>query len=363
MAELVQQRMEEMLQEVEQMERLGILNASETKAILRRRRGYQYKIQRRIKEKDDFLKYIQYECDVLTLINKRRKDLRSEKGKGYIDQPIKHRINRLFTAACKRFPKQKGSVGAIFTKMLQLHSSKPDIWVVAAKWEMEEMQNMFNTRRLLQRGLRFNPDSQHLWRELRKRREILQVADMQLDDEEASSAVLEGQVAKLVYCKAVQAIPAMKYGCGIGAVVKCPQCKDDVKFKLSFLPVTQLFDFMEDFEDEIVKSAEESHPDSELTWDIKAHRKWAEAEAIWRNKVLDKKHRVARVESIEAECRELYETAVLRIPKCKHFYFVSSVFNDIQSGPKVLYSMLKMLMLFTAFLWRCAILKMCYKIE
>lgn len=41
-----------------------------------------------------------------------------------------------------------------------------DIWVVAAKWEMEEMQNMFNTRRLLQRGLRFNPDSQHLWREV-----------------------------------------------------------------------------------------------------------------------------------------------------------------------------------------------------
>ena len=42
-----------------------------------------------------------------------------------------------------------------------------DIWIVAAKWEMEDGLSMENARLLLQRGLRFNPTSHSLWQEVR----------------------------------------------------------------------------------------------------------------------------------------------------------------------------------------------------
>ena len=41
-----------------------------------------------------------------------------------------------------------------------------ELWVLAAKWELEENLSMEHARMLLQRGLRFNTKSQHLWQEV-----------------------------------------------------------------------------------------------------------------------------------------------------------------------------------------------------
>ena len=40
------------------------------------------------------------------------------------------------------------------------------MWIAAAKWEMEDNLSMENARALLQRGLRFNPQSKLLWQEV-----------------------------------------------------------------------------------------------------------------------------------------------------------------------------------------------------
>ena len=72
MAEYVEQRMEEMLGEVEQLERVELLTHQEVKELLKKRKGFEYKIQKRTKRKEDFLSYIQYETNLLTLIRIRR---------------------------------------------------------------------------------------------------------------------------------------------------------------------------------------------------------------------------------------------------------------------------------------------------
>ena len=43
-----------------------------------------------------------------------------------------------------------------------------ELWVLAAKWEMEDNASMENARGLLQRALRFNQESKLLWQEVNK---------------------------------------------------------------------------------------------------------------------------------------------------------------------------------------------------
>ena len=41
-----------------------------------------------------------------------------------------------------------------------------ELWIAAAKFEMETNKSMDTARSLLQRGLRFNPKSKNLWLEV-----------------------------------------------------------------------------------------------------------------------------------------------------------------------------------------------------
>jgi len=50
-----------------------------SRAIVKKRRDLEYKLQKRTKQKEDYLKYIQYEINLLTLIR-----LRREVGKIYL---------------------------------------------------------------------------------------------------------------------------------------------------------------------------------------------------------------------------------------------------------------------------------------
>ncbi|XP_064604672.1 U3 small nucleolar RNA-associated protein 6 homolog [Liolophura sinensis] len=239
MAEFVQQSIEEMLPELQQMERVGLFTKEETRQILRRRKGYEYKLRRRTKCKEDFLQYIQYEINALGLVKMRREKIGYSFKKLEIDIAIVQRIHQLFRLATTRFKddiklwlshiefakerREKATVSRLFTNMLQIHNKKPDLWLLAAKWEFEENVNSENARSLLQRGLRFNSDSRKLWLEyyrmellfaekMRKRREVLG-GPLPEDETEVSDAVLQGAVARVVYQQALEAIPGKGEWC------------------------------------------------------------------------------------------------------------------------------------------------------
>uniref|UniRef100_A0A668AZV4 UTP6 small subunit processome component n=1 Tax=Myripristis murdjan TaxID=586833 RepID=A0A668AZV4_9TELE len=72
MAEIVQQRIEDRIPELEQLERVGLFTKNEVKSIIKRVTALEYKLHRLIINKEDFIAYIQYEINVLELIKKRR---------------------------------------------------------------------------------------------------------------------------------------------------------------------------------------------------------------------------------------------------------------------------------------------------
>ena len=66
MVEYVEERMEEMINEVEQIERVNLLlTGDEVKELLRKRKQFEYKLQKRSQSKDDFLEYIHSESNLL----------------------------------------------------------------------------------------------------------------------------------------------------------------------------------------------------------------------------------------------------------------------------------------------------------
>ncbi|XP_020606073.1 U3 small nucleolar RNA-associated protein 6 homolog [Orbicella faveolata] len=76
MAEYVHQNLEGMLPELEELERMGVFSSDEIRTIIRKRREFEYRLQKRIVQKTDFLRYMQYEIN-LDLLKKKRKLVRT----------------------------------------------------------------------------------------------------------------------------------------------------------------------------------------------------------------------------------------------------------------------------------------------
>lgn len=282
MAEFVEQSIEEMVSELEQMERVGLFQNSEIRQILKKRKVFEYKLRRRTKVKQDYINYIQYETNLLALVKRRRERTGYNYKKIEIDMAIVQRIHRLYKLALYRFPddiklwmtriafsesrNEKSLVSRLYTNMLQVHSRKPDLWLAAAKWEFESNINPENARSLLQRGLRFIPESKMLWHEyfryellfaekMRKRRSILEKKKKEhVEEEEVEDAVLTGQLAQVAFTQALQSIPG------------------DVEFVTDFIPICQLFDFTQDIEEAIFQELKKSFSDKPATWDALARR-------------------------------------------------------------------------------------------
>ncbi|RKP07540.1 U3 small nucleolar RNA-associated protein 6-domain-containing protein [Thamnocephalis sphaerospora] len=185
MADTVQHYLEDMVPELENLEERGIISKAERISIVKKRTRFEYSLRRRQPHKIDFLRYIEYEMNLDTLIKKRRgrmefknKELRKfSRG----DLAGRRRISLIFERAVRRFhgdislwlqyaeyARQSDSprvLSRIFARALQLHPAKPQLWIHAAAWEFEENGNIVAARAMMQRGLRFNAESKELWLE------------------------------------------------------------------------------------------------------------------------------------------------------------------------------------------------------
>lgn len=296
MAEYVEQRMEEMINEVEQMERVNLLTGDEVKELLRKRKQFEYKLQKRSKSKDDFLEYIQYESNLLRLLTMRRESTGYNHKQAEIEGSIKTRINKLFKIMEHRnqsdvtiwlshiqFLKGSGweeAVSRMYLRMLQVHSDKPGLWVEAASWEFENCGSAENARKILLRGLRFLPGSWILQREyvkmellyveqLRKRKQVLETKKDNENDDDSSEEnkednvetdddkVLDCSIVKLVATNAVESIKDPKFVVSLIATIR--------RFQFAESVVTDLFDILV-----------EKFPSSPITWDTLAREKLKE---------------------------------------------------------------------------------------
>jgi len=341
MAEFVQLRLEEMLPEMEQMQRVQLFSEQEIKIIIKKRRDYEYKLQKRTKNKGDYLKYIQYEIDLLSLLRLRRQKIGYHHKKSEIDYTIAKRINKIFNMAISRFPvdtkiwlfqiefckkmKWNSSISQIFIKMLKVKSNEPSLWIMAAKWEFEENLSVANGRDLLLRALRFHPESIKIYIEafrlellevdrLRKRREVLGLsceADLP-DEEEVKDKILEGQLAVLYYEDAQKIIKSAS----------------DL---VPFLTVAKEFDFTQELQQSIISNMKTNYELDEITWDTVGR-------SMLENSPSNKTTNLKLQQRLEL-CFDVYETAVQKLatPKMWQLY-VETLFElnaDENIKPKV----------------------------
>ncbi|CAF1014961.1 unnamed protein product [Brachionus calyciflorus] len=237
MAEFAQRGIEEMLIEVEKMRKIGLFSTEETRAIMKKRKRFEYKMQRRTKEKEVYLQYIQYEIGVLQLIKLRREKRSIELGKDEIEKEIVLRIYKLFRIACFRFNSDvklwltyadfanknfdKERVSKIYTTMLQTHNKKPNLWIIAAKHEFEANESIETARNLFQRAIRFLPKCQKLWIEyfkmellcielIQKRKELLGIKESESEDKKSEpisrveDAILSCKIVEIIYKNAIK---------------------------------------------------------------------------------------------------------------------------------------------------------------
>ncbi|XP_019502516.1 PREDICTED: U3 small nucleolar RNA-associated protein 6 homolog [Hipposideros armiger] len=103
MAEIIQERIEDRLPELEQLERIGLFSHAEIKAIIKKASDLEYRIQRRALCKEDFINYVQYEINLLELIQRRRTRIGYSFKKEEIESSIVHRVQGVFRRASAKW--------------------------------------------------------------------------------------------------------------------------------------------------------------------------------------------------------------------------------------------------------------------
>uniref|UniRef100_A0A8D0BPT6 UTP6 small subunit processome component n=1 Tax=Salvator merianae TaxID=96440 RepID=A0A8D0BPT6_SALMN len=321
MAERIEQRIEDRIPELEQLERVGLFTRKEIKSVIKKTTALEYKIQRRALRKEDFISYIQYEINLLELIKKRRSRIGYSFKKDEIEYSIVQRIHGVFRRAttkwkddlqlwlshvafCKKWNK-KLQLSKVFSSMLALHPNKPGLWIMAAKWEMEDRLSSESARQLLLRALRFHPECSKLYQEYfrmelmhaekqRKEKKEFEQAKIDLGEFSYSEEVLNGEMARIVYRNAVQKIKG-------------------AEFLLSLLSIAKHFDFTQDLQKEILENLQAEYANDPLMWEYMA-RQELETESLLPSEHVSKQSKALEVARKEERCCTVFEEAVKSLP-------------------------------------------------
>ncbi|ELW61774.1 U3 small nucleolar RNA-associated protein 6 like protein [Tupaia chinensis] len=306
MAEIIQERIEDRLPELEQLERVGLFSHAEIKAIIKKASDLEYKIQRRALFKEDFINYVQYEINLLELIQRRRIRIGYSFKKDEIENSIVHRVQGVFRRASAKWKATKVQLSKVFSAMLAIHSNKPALWIMAAKWEMEDRLSSESARQLFLRALRFHPECPKLYQEyfrmelmntekLRKEKQEFERADMEMETSDYPEEILKGELARIIYKNSINIIKG-------------------AEFHVSLLSIAQLFDFAKDLQKEIYDDLQALHTDDPLTWDYVARRELEIQPEPGEEQPAVKQSKAVEVGRKEERCCAVYEEAVKALP-------------------------------------------------
>uniref|UniRef100_A0A8C1DWP7 UTP6 small subunit processome component n=1 Tax=Cyprinus carpio carpio TaxID=630221 RepID=A0A8C1DWP7_CYPCA len=306
MADIVQQRLEDRIPALEQLERVVSVHTST---------ALEYKLHRTVQSKDDFITYIQYEINVLELIKKRRARIGYHFKREEIEYPIIHRINHVFRRATTKWKEDvqlwlsqvafnkkwgtKTQLSKVLSSMLAIHPDKPALWIMAAKCEMEDRNSSESARHLFLRALRFHPENKKVYQEyfrmelmhaekLRKQQQELEEAKIDVGEYNFSPEILSGKLAEVVYRDAAQKIKG-------------------AEFILSLLQIAAIFDFTKELQDTILQELQSQYVDDCMMWDFMAKR---ELDAAGAPELQSAKGRASDTDRREERCCVVYEEAL-----------------------------------------------------
>ncbi|KAI3456471.1 hypothetical protein Pfo_013134 [Paulownia fortunei] len=183
MADVVQFKLERMLNELDDLERRGLFSRREIAEIVKQRRKFEYRLKRPSPLKQDFLVYIDYEKQLDALRRLRKKSLFKKTGnknskKSVSDYAGVARILDIYRLATNRFKgdielwfqylefcraRGHGRMKKALAQLVRFHPKVPGVWIYAAAWEFDSNLNVAAARALMQNGLRACPTSEDLW--------------------------------------------------------------------------------------------------------------------------------------------------------------------------------------------------------
>ncbi|KAI3382957.1 hypothetical protein SNEBB_003119 [Seison nebaliae] len=230
MTDIVQQRMELMVPEIEMMKKTQLFSNKKIKILLKSRRNFEYKIVRPKKTPSCYLDYIRYEKSLYQLINCELKN-NSENAKEtlenikIIQKKIIGRISDLYQRLClanrhredfwKQYLKFCKEVGKkdimkkVFALMVQTHNRNENLWGMMCESQGENSYS--TTRKIYHRAIGFCPLSELLWYNyfvleknyieyISERSSLLTTSDgMEHEEEKESSSILQGDILLLIF--------------------------------------------------------------------------------------------------------------------------------------------------------------------
>ncbi|KAH6768801.1 U3 small nucleolar RNA-associated-like protein [Perilla frutescens var. frutescens] len=183
MADVVQFKLERMLEELDDLERRGLFSRREIAEIVKKRRKFEYRLKRPSPLKEDFLAYIDYEKQLDDLRSLRKKAFERKSGgekskKSVSDHSCVTRILHIYHLATNRFKgdielwfqylefcraRGHGRMKKALAQLVRFHPKVAGVWIYAAAWEFDSNLNVASARALMQNGLRSCPTSEDLW--------------------------------------------------------------------------------------------------------------------------------------------------------------------------------------------------------
>lgn len=204
MAEIVEYRVEKTLNELKLLVDFGLFSEEHAKEVVKKRQDFEYRLRRRQLNQLDYLKYIQFEWNLLRAIEEyRRKIIKSnqkiKKTEDNIDEidrkllllqakklndvirsrsahisslfrklTTKYQFDSSLWLAYIAFAKSRfwnSRVSALYWRVLRVSGHDATIWISAAQHEVETNKAYDTARGLLLRALRHHPDSYLVWAE------------------------------------------------------------------------------------------------------------------------------------------------------------------------------------------------------
>ncbi|XP_067211528.1 U3 small nucleolar RNA-associated protein 6 homolog [Linepithema humile] len=278
MAEFVDKRCEDMIPVLEQMGNIKLFDKSEIKNIAKKLKEFEYKIQRHTKCKEDYLRYIQYEMDLLKLIKQRRDHF-------------------------------NGSISLMLSRMLQVHRDKPKCWHIAARWELEENKNKEGALQFLLRGLQIHPDSQLLHIDAFKL-ELDTISEVSNSGENAENCE-DSSASATVDDKEIPSSLKRAYSVYRNALEHIK----DIKFIIELLNITKEYSDIEKLQKKIIWDMIQEYAHEALTWDTMARR---ELQGLIQPSLTDTPMELENSEQTSlrdriTSCNKVYQTAVKKI--------------------------------------------------
>ncbi|XP_057764925.1 uncharacterized protein LOC130985808 [Salvia miltiorrhiza] len=183
MADVVQFKLERMLDELDDLERRGLFSRREIAEIVKMRRKFEYRLKRPSPLKEDFLSYIDYEKQLDALRSLRKKALERKSGGEKSKKTISDfsgvtRILLIYRLATNRFKgdielwfqylefcrtRGHGRMKKALAQLVRFHPKVSGVWIYAAAWEFDNNLNVEAARALMQNGLRSCPTSEDIW--------------------------------------------------------------------------------------------------------------------------------------------------------------------------------------------------------